>query len=89
MAIAKDIQLHNFVNVGYHRIVKWEYSTGDSEMVLVVAQYVSKEAREAGASPVHHEYVRVPLSWFGVHPIDAAYELLEAIESPFSGGTKV
>lgn len=87
MAILKEIKLeHNFVVAEYHKICKFEYSSADKAMTIVVAQYVSKEARDAGAAPVHHEYIRIPIEAFSTHPAETAYVLLSQMQTQFDGG---
>jgi hypothetical protein len=60
MGISTDITMDTAVVANYHRIdsvpdIKWE-KDGSGTVELAISQYVSYEARKAGASPVNRSF---------------------------------
>ena len=76
MAIIKDFSTPQGVAATYHKLIKVEMnaSTGVAELMLAI--FSSSEAAAAGASPLWHEYVRIPIADFDENPFAAFYPML-------------
>lgn len=87
MAILKSIRTPQGVDAMYHRLEKLELSASRGTLEAVIAMHATREAREAGAVPLWHEYVCVPIDALTEDPRAALYRLLGDLESsPLRGG---
>jgi len=76
MAIIKTFSTPQGVPANYHKLIKAEFNINNMMLELVVAIYVSKEARDAFASPLWHEYINIPFSDLVDDPRTGLYSLL-------------
>lgn len=82
MALLKDVSTPSMAVTTYHRIVRFEASCDSGNLNIMVAGYVSKEARDAGAQPLWHEYVNVPFSVFEQDPRSVMYQAIKDLQAP-------
>lgn len=76
MAFTKRVQTPHGVFADYHKIIKIELSVVDMAMLVVLAIYASAEARDAGATPMWHEYINVPFDQLPSDPRVDVYDFL-------------
>lgn len=87
MAIIKEVQTPFGAAAGYHRIVKAEIDVSTQTIEVMVAIYISAEARDGGAPPLWHEYVRIPFRDLSQDPRRLLYSMLNLhISSYLQGG---
>jgi hypothetical protein len=88
VAIVKNYQTTYGVIANYHKLVKTEIFSDEQHMMLIFAVYYTKEARDSGATPVWHEYVKIPFDIFTVDPRQTLYNIAQTYESSYIyGGT--
>jgi len=61
MAIIKQLETKFGVNASYHRITAFNISYSQKKVVICVASYISKEAREALKDPVEEIDIEIPI----------------------------
>lgn len=83
MALIKTVQTPHGIEASYHKIIKVEYLIQEATLVIVVAVYVSEAAREAGSSPLWHEYVRIPFEHMDLDPRVNFYAALSAYTNSY------
>lgn len=77
MAIVKSFETPFKILANYHRLLKVEINSNNQLLELLVAVYVSEEAKNSGGDPLWHEYVRIPFNQLNFDPRDIFYPLLE------------
>lgn len=76
MAIIKSFETPQGVEATYHKLLKVEVSTITGMVEMLVAVYSSADARNAGATPIWHESVRIPMTQFATDPVASFYQTL-------------
>lgn len=86
MALIKPFDTPQGVTATYHKIIKADINVAEQVIEVVLAIYASPEAREAGKSPLWHEYPRLPFSAFAEDPRVQLYSLLPADSTCYLSG---
>ena len=77
MAIIKDLDTKFGVQASYHRITAFNISYTSKKVILCVATYLSKEARQNLSEPIEEIDIEVPQSDFNTfletNPIERGY----------------
>lgn len=73
MAIIKTHLTPQGVTANYHRLSRLELNAEGQFIMMTFNIYYSEEAYNAGAQPVWHNYVRIPLDKFIVDPRQTFY----------------
>lgn len=81
MAIIKDLLTPFGIVAKYHRILKAEFYASTQKVEILFAIYASKEARDAGGTPLWHENISVPFDAFEEHPLSYLYSVATQAES--------
>lgn len=90
MAITKPFETGFKITANYHKLIKVEINSSTRMVEMVVAIYVSQEAKEEGGNPLWHEYVKVPFDHLSFDPREIFYPILQDYsESYLEGGTSL
>ena len=77
MAIIKDLDTKFGVQASYHRITAFNISYTSKKVILCVATYLSKEARQNLSEPIEEIDIEIPQSDFNTfletNPIERGY----------------
>ena len=77
MAIIKDLDTKFGVQASYHRITAFNISYTSMKVILCVATYLSKEARQNLSEPIEEIDIEIPQSDFNTfletNPIERGY----------------
>lgn len=73
MALIQPFTTPHGAPAEYHRLIKAEYDCTAETVTMTFQVYVSAEAREAGKSPLWHEYVVIPFADLPQDPRQALY----------------
>ena len=77
MAIIKDLDTKFGVQASYHRITAFNISYTNKKVILCVATYLSKEARQNLSEPIEEIDIEIPQSDFNTfletNPIERGY----------------
>jgi hypothetical protein len=77
MAIIKELDTKFGVQASYHRITAFNISYTSKKVILCVATYLSKEARQNLSEPIEEIDIEIPLSDFNtfleINPIERGY----------------
>lgn len=88
MALIKAVQTPHGIEASYHKIVKIEYLIAEAQMVIMVAIYATEVARDCNATPLWHEYVRIPFEHMSSDPRKSFYEVLAGYANSYLYGAE-
>jgi len=88
MALTTKFTTPQGVDALYHKILKIEISAIDNAVTLIVALYPTAAIRDSGASPLWHEYVRIPFDELPSDPRIPFYDLATSHALSYLNGAK-
>lgn len=83
MALEKQILTDYGIFANYHKILKIEYHSGREDLEIVVAIYISKEARDQNLKPAYVQQLHIPMEHIDGDPRGIFYPLLTQYERSY------